>query len=281
MDLRILTLPDEFDPAEFMLERGGDNFRELLAGARDALEHKICTATRGIDLARDTHRANLALEDILTTIARGIPTGTLDATGLRAAQLLARLARQFGLDESEVRGRFSELRKSKGLGARAGDTESGSSPRLQALSAEEVELFEILALHPDLAPTALAGVANDDLSSVTARELFQTYRRLEEGGHSLDFNSVLSEIEDPQLKHVLVQLDDLAQEKSPKAILDGPDRLRSVIRQFHQRHELRLVRQTEAALEQRAFNEQEEISVLAQVIAAKRRQQGLPAPTEG
>ena len=128
---------------------------------------------------------------------------------------------------------------------------------------------------------AIVTGAGSGIGAATARELFQTYRRLEEGGQSLEFNSVLAEIEDPQLKHVLVQLDDLAQEKSPKAILDGPTRLRSVIRTFHQQHELREMRQTEAALEQRTFNEQEELSVLSQMIAAKRRQQGLPAPTEG
>jgi len=132
-----------------------------------------------------------------------------------------------------------------------------------------------------LAPIALTDVADDDLSSATAREVFGTYRRLEEGGHSLEFGSVLAEIEDPRLKHVLVEIDDLAHEKSPKAILDGPTRLRSVIRQFHQRHEKREIRRTEAALEQRTFNEQEEISVLQQMIAAKRRQQGIIAPTEG
>jgi hypothetical protein len=124
-------------------------------------------------------------------------------------------------------------------------------------------------------------VADDDLESPLSREIFQTYRRLEEGGQSLEFNSVLAEIEDPQLKYLLVEIDDLAHEKSPKAILDGPTRLRSVIRQFHRRHELREIRQTEAALEQRTFNEQEEISVLSQLIAAKRRQQGIPAPTDG
>jgi hypothetical protein len=80
---------------------------------------------------------------------------------------------------------------------------------------------------------------------------------------------------------MLVEIDDLAHEKSPKAILDGPSRLRTVIRQFHQRHELREIRQTEAALQQHTFNEQEELSVLAQMIAAKRRQQGIAAPTDG
>ena len=68
MDLRILTLPEEFDPAEFLVERGGDAFRELMNGAVDALEHKIRVATRGIDLVRESHKANQALEDNLAKI---------------------------------------------------------------------------------------------------------------------------------------------------------------------------------------------------------------------
>src|SRR4029079_14762972 len=101
MDLRILTLPEELDPAEFMEERGGKAFRELLTGAIDALEHKIRTAIRGIALARDTHRANLALEDILKTIAQGVSGVSMGTTGLRAQQLLARLGRPFSLGAGE------------------------------------------------------------------------------------------------------------------------------------------------------------------------------------
>jgi DNA primase len=168
-------------------------FRELLSGAIDALEHKIRTATRGIDLARDTHRANLALEEILTTIARGATSGTIDAVGLRAQQLLARLARQFALDESDVRSRFNDLRRnSKKVGQTSTEysvpsTQYEAGTKLQTLSADETELLEILVLHPELAPTALTEVAEDDLQSATALEFLQTYRRLEEGGHSLEF----------------------------------------------------------------------------------------------
>jgi DNA primase len=285
MDLRILTLPDELDPAEYMEERGGDAFRELLNGAIDALEHKIRHVTRGIDLARDTHRANQALEDILRTIAAGLPAGTLDQAGLRAQQLLARLARQFVLDEADVRSRFNQLRR--GIKSKYGDL-SQPAPETEKpehsvslLAPAEIELLEILALHHELAPTALGEVSGDDLTSATAREIFSAYRRLEEAGQSLEFGTVLAEIEDPQLKHVLVELDDLAQAKSPKAILDGPTRLRSVIHQFHQQHELRELRQTETALEQKVFSEQEENSVLLEIVARKKRQQGIVAPTEG
>jgi DNA primase len=283
MDLRILTLPDELDPAEFMEERGGAAFCELRASAAvDALEHKIRIATRGIDLARDTHRANLALEDILTTIARGTQDSLASAANLRAKQLIARLAREFALQESDVRARFNQLRRARGGERERGREEEPSvstslplSPSPPLLTAEETELFEVLVLHHELAPVALTEVADDDLASATARQVLATYRSLEEAGHSLDFGTVLAQIEDPRLKHLLVKIDDAAHEKSPKAILDGPTRLRTVIRHFHQRHELRELRQTEAALEQRTLNEEEERSVLAQLIAAKRRQQGI------
>jgi hypothetical protein len=213
-----------------------------------------------------------------------MPAGAVDTSNLRAHQLLARLARQFVLDESDIRTRFNQLRRS--VKAKYDDlskpaTNEPVAHHISSLSPTEIELVELLVLQPELAPTALSDVADDDMQSPTAREILQTYRRLEEGGQSLEFNTVLADIEDPQLKNVLVQLDDLAQEKAATAILDGPTRLRTVIRQFHQHHELRELRQTEAALEQRTFSDEEELTVLSHMIAAKRRQQGISAPTEG
>lgn len=283
MDLRILSLPDELDPAEFMLERGADDFRALLTTASDALEHKIGVATRGIDLVRDTHRANQALEDILATIARGLPPGTIDSAGLRAQQLLARLSRQFQLDDADVRARFNQLRRTvKGRTPEASDeSRDEAAYKLSALAPVESELFEILGLHPELAPNALSEIAVEDLISQPGREIFRAYRQLEEAGQSLDFRIVLADIESPELKNILVRIDEQAQEKSPKAILDGPTRLRSVIRQFQRLHEQRELRQTETALEQRIYNEEEELSVLTQQIAKVRRQQGIVAPTDG
>lgn len=284
MDLRILTLPEELDPAEFMEERGGEAFRELLAGAIDALEHKIRTATRGIDLARETHRANLALEEILTTIARGLPAGSMDMQSLRAQQLISRLARQFALHEGDVRARFNQLRQS----VKSKVSEFSESDELPAivhkfteLSASEVELLEIVILHPELCPAAIGEVGDEDLNSPTARTIWQTYRDLEAGGHSLEFHAVLAEIEQPSLKHVLVQLDDLAHEKSPKAIFDGQMRLTSVIRQFQQHQELRELRHKQAELENPSMNEQEVIAELNRQVSAKLRQQGITVPTDG
>ena len=42
-DLRVLTLPDELDPADFLLERGPEQFAALMERCPDALEHKYRT----------------------------------------------------------------------------------------------------------------------------------------------------------------------------------------------------------------------------------------------
>lgn len=286
MDLRILTLPDEFDPDEFLQAHGGEAFKQLRRGAVDALEHKLRTATRGIDLVRDTHRANAALEDILRTIAQSMPPGSIDATMLRAHQLLARVARDFRIDESVARARFEQLRR--GDATKASFAPASNEPSDEAvdysfstLSPNEAELLELLVLHPELAPTALQEIGLDDLLAPAAQKLFETYRNLEEAGESLDFNTVLAEVEDSRLKTLLVRLDERATLKEAKTTFDPPTRLRAVIRNFHKRHEERQRREIEAALELQQFNTEEEVDVLKQMIEAKRRQLGIIAPTEG
>src|SRR5207237_149973 len=94
---------------------------------------------------------------------------------LRAKQLIARLAREFALDEVDVRGRFKELRrqtvesrKSK-VESHAGEPRPSTFDlRPSTLSADETELLEILVLHPELASTALGEIGEIDLTSPTA-----------------------------------------------------------------------------------------------------------------
>ncbi len=112
MDLRILTLPDDLDPCDFLLQRGGPAMQELMPSAVDALEHKIRVATAGIDLVRDTHRANQALEDILQSMAKApqSKTITIAARKLREHQVIRQLARVFYLTDEQVRDRLKSIR---------------------------------------------------------------------------------------------------------------------------------------------------------------------------
>ncbi len=56
VDLRIVTLPDGLDPADFLLQRGAEAFRQFLDGAVDAVEHKLGRFLDVLDHARPCTR---------------------------------------------------------------------------------------------------------------------------------------------------------------------------------------------------------------------------------
>ena len=69
-DLRVLTLPDEQDPADFLADRGTEAFSELVKQAPDALDHKLTRLTFGVDLSRDTHAVTQAVDTLLKIAAK-------------------------------------------------------------------------------------------------------------------------------------------------------------------------------------------------------------------
>ncbi len=75
MDVRVLTLPDGLDPADFLLQQGAEVLRDLIAGAADALEFKLRRVSAGFDPLVDTHRANSAVEAMLDTVGQSSHRG--------------------------------------------------------------------------------------------------------------------------------------------------------------------------------------------------------------
>lgn len=290
VDLRVLSLPDDLDPADYLLKYGAEPLQRLLKEQSiDALEHKIRVVTRDLDVARDTHRASQALEGILAILAKGAAVGG-DTKSLRTRQLLARLSRQFLLSEDDIRERFVELVHAAKQPARTLQAVQSSSPEIEkprpefkitSISLDELELLEILAAHHELACLALSELGELDLQADATKAIFRVYRQLEEAGESLEFGRVLVEVEEPQLKSLLVQIVEVADRKASKANLDPATRLRQLLNKFYRGHEQRIIREKEAFLQQAEANEQEKHDVFLEILEAKRRQQGIIAPTEG
>jgi len=282
MDLRILTLPEGLDPCDFLLERGTDAFRSLVDSAVDAVEHKINVECGGVDLTSDTHRANAALENILSTVAAAPSHSSVGggSTRLREQQLLSRLAKQFRIPAEDLRQRLKEIRQrsTRRLVKEPANQRKGG---LSSLDHRDAELIEILVTNPDLSDLALEQIDTDELSSDAARTIFEIYQRLFAAGVTADYHHVMTELEEPSLKYILELLAERAERKAEVAEEDEEARLRGLIQAYQFRREEKEKRSKHAALEQQSFDEQEELEVLRKLREQQLIRQGISAPTDG
>jgi DNA primase len=104
-DLRVLTLPDGMDPADFIAARGRSELERLVDEAPDALEHKLTSLTRGIDVTHDTHAVMQAIDTMTGILAKA---SRMDP--LKQDQLVLRLSRTFGISSERLEARLEEKR---------------------------------------------------------------------------------------------------------------------------------------------------------------------------
>ena len=294
MDLRILTLPEQLDPCDYLLKYGGQSMQALIPEAVDALEFKIRTTCQGFDPLLDTHRATSALDNVLSSLAK-IPQSRLGDSklGLRLEQVTARLARQFGIGHSQIKQRLSDLRKqTRRIGGQVselsrGDLVDSSEAGQQGLVTEycygelsivELELLEILVLHTDLVPMAIERVAPENMTSQTALAIFQLYLDLELEGHALDFQSILTAAEDPGLKNTLVTIEQHALLKSSKAAMDAKTRLESLCQRWADQDPFDSVRSQRNALQDSTLDEQTQLDLLQSLIRQAQLKHGIEQP---
>ena len=260
VDLRILTLPDDLDPCDFLQQRGAEAFAELLAtGTVDALDHAFRTATRGLDLERDVHGASQALERLIAILAKAprLRPDTTSEDRLREEKFLQRFAALFRVSETEVRRRLTALRRrvqDKGLAVSATEpaaTESalvksgGKPPHSKAepawrpgetIDTYEREFPELLIVYPDTWPAARAAIAPAQLASSALRRIYETGCRLLDVGVLPDFDRLILEFDDPSLKSLLVDLDEQGRAKGSR--MAEPAELLSELLKAFQRREV-------------------------------------------
>ena len=104
VDLRVMTLPDGSDPADFVAAHGREAFEESARDAPDALDHKLSRLTQGVDFNRDTHAVASAVDKMLKIVAKA-------PDGLRVDQLLNRMSKRFEFKVERLEQRLEVLRK--------------------------------------------------------------------------------------------------------------------------------------------------------------------------
>ena len=282
LDVRIVSLPDGQDPADFLLRHGLEPFRQLVSTACDALEFRLRRATAGFDPLLDTHRAHRALEELLSLLAKVPHAGLIsnESFRIRQNQMLPRLARQFGIPEESLRQQLTAMRGRQARISRSPTTppETADAPRIvrpSDLSPFEREFLELIIIAPQVAPLALERVQSDWLECEAARTMLDAYQQLDFSGQSLEFDSVLLALEDASLKSLLVTLHEQAHAKLQYASDSAEERLRMLTHRLGQRHEQARQQQQVERLRQQGVSEQEQLDILHDVIRRARLQQGI------
>lgn len=270
-DVRVLTLPDELDPCEFLLQRGAEAFRALVEGAVDALAHAQQVATAGIELRSDLQAASEALERLLATIARSprLRADTTEEDRLRIDLFLARLAKTFERPEDQLRRRLGELRKA----VPARPERAAAAPERERWSLESADAWEVWLLECLVQAPQLAAELPDEIAASLAfepgRRIVSRVRHLLQSGAALDFSRLLLEFDDPAVKNLLVELDHRAAGK--------PYSAEHWSKLLYKRKEQLLERRL-ADLKAGRISDEEGLRVTSELT---RLRQGISAPTEG
>ncbi|MCA9194721.1 MAG: DNA primase [Planctomycetales bacterium] len=289
MNVRVATLPDNLDPADFLQKFGPGPMRELVEQSSDALEFKLRRLTAGFDPLLDTHRAGVAVEEMLGLLAKASHSSLVsnDVLRMRQNQILPRLARSFSIPENSLRERLTNLRQKseriRNAPRRNQDSENNPSAqrllRPADLSPYERELLELIIVSPQVAPLALERVHTGWLETPAAGQMLDVYQELDFRGESLAFEHVLIALEDSSLKSLLVTLHEQAMAKLNYTRESPEGRLRVLTHRMGEQQDVRR-REKQITEIQTCNSEEEELRLLHDVIRQARLRQGLLANSE-
>ena len=285
-DLRVLTLPDDLDPCDFLHKFGAEAFAEMLkTRSIDALEHAFLAETRGLDVQRDVHGATEALERLVAMIAQAprLRTDTTTDWRLREEKALQRAAAFFRIDEQDVRRRLTTLRrKSTGRGpaARVDQAESSQPAAPERLDPWRCELFELLVAHPEWWPTAREQIGDEWLAAGASRSIYEACCRMVDDGVLPDFDRLMLELDEPAAKSLLVELDERWHQKQERTI--PPETLLHDMIKNIQNEEAKKRRPAQlVALREGQLDTDQGMAVLLKILEQEGSRQGIAKPKDG
>ena len=252
VDLRILTLPGDLDPDEFVTAHGAKALEKLIDSAPEVAEYelRVLIGRHGTETIDARMRILDGMLQLLI-MSPGI-VGTV-----KEDMLIGRLPQRLGLSESDVRRRLKEMRGEhqnrliRTTERRVSATEpTGESPQhrwrpailsLQQTQSKddllECELLQLLFTSPDIVDAVRREIGTDDFKNEVLQELLTVCFDLSDDGQLPSFDKVLTRLECPDLKGLIVWVDEQAREReiairlAQDAAREGDDSFNGLLRQ--------------------------------------------------
>lgn len=230
VDLRILTLPDNMDPADYLSVHGTDTFRKLAAEAPEAWEFRFRSARVRYGMESIDGRQRI-LDEMLQVLAQ-VPGMS---GSMRETLLVANVAQRMKVAEESIRGRLREIRSGQNS-VRANSSETvqadkdaelqsapsslyrGAVMRLfdRQLSRDdrlECDLLQNLLAAPEYLRFVMEAATFSRLRNAAFQAVLEACFEEGEDSGALTLGGLLNRIDDKDLKSLVVWLDEQARAK--------------------------------------------------------------------
>jgi DNA primase len=251
IDLRVLVLPDDQDPDEYLFAHGAEEFRRQINNATEAWDFKLQTEVNrhGLESIDARHRVLTSMLELLAKVPklRG---------SVKEDVILNRLASRTLLSEQVVRQRVAEARSSRSEGSKGAlpnhntaaarmphrglqtTTRTMSAPedalghkslRVDGAPANrslcfldrslskgdrmECELLEIIFTDPSTLDEIRREIGDEDFYNEQTRAVLQVCFDLLDHDETPTFDRISAAIEDAALKRLIVWIDEQARKK--------------------------------------------------------------------
>lgn len=217
IDLRILTLPDQLDPADYLSQHGAEAFQALIEAAPEAWEFKLrrVLAKYGSENVDARQRA---AEEMMALLA-SVPSL---ANEIREDLILSRVADRLHIPENRLRLQLDGLRQrsptSRPQPVRVDQPASQEPKTAQPDDPHfrlECDLLEILfaADRPSSLLPHMHTIETRNFRHPALGQLFQACRACADEGVEPTYNRITTIVEEPDLKRWAAFLDEAAQQK--------------------------------------------------------------------
>ena len=228
LDLRVLTLPANLDPCDFLLKEGADAFRSLAETAVEPLDYLLTRAVGRFDLG-SVHGARSAAEWVVGILSR-VPASHQLGLEFSKAKILDKLAHRLRVPQETLNGLLRQMQRAasgqRRNGAQAALTTalpSGgliaatSRPAPHALAAAvairasdldptDLEFIRILLNEPTAVTRLIPRIGVSTLRDAPLRVILQTCYDLQADGQSPTYENVMVRLDDSAIRSLVAGL---------------------------------------------------------------------------
>jgi DNA primase len=230
LDLRVLGLPANVDPCDFVLEKGADAFRALVERAVDPLDYLLTRAATRFPL--DSIEGSRRAAEWVVGILSRVPVNHRPDFEFKKARVLDTLSHRLRVPLETLNSMLRQARRPaatpransnaaphsgstgsppetvRGTGTREQPTVTPSTGpiRQSELDPDDLELIRIIVNEPAAITRLIPRIDASTLRDAPLRAILQACYELEAEGQAAGYEKLMVRIEDPAIRHLIIDL---------------------------------------------------------------------------